>query len=205
MSSWRFVTISCLLAVVSSGCATRSQHVQIVNEPTVQPDAGQAELVFMRPSSYGAAIQASVYDVTDDKVEFIGIVSSGTRINYTVDPGEYRFMVIAENADFMEARLEADRTYYALVSPRMGVWRARFSLLPIRNDPDAKYSLLSDQFERWMERTDWVTMTASARSWFKSNEASVRDKYHRYLEKWNDKAPEDVAVLTLDPVDGVAR
>lgn len=204
MSKLRFLTILCVLAVVSSGCATRSQHVQTVDEPAVAPGDGQAEIVFMRPSSYGVGIQASVYDVTDGEIEFIGIVSAGTRINYAVDPGEYRFMVVAENADFMEARLDGDRTYYALVSPRMGVWRARFSLLPIRKNPDAKYSLLSDDFERWMERTEWVSMTESARSWFESNEASVRAKYHRYLEKWREKAPEDLAVLTLDPADGVA-
>jgi len=190
---------------MSSGCATRSEHVQTIDEPTVRPDAGQAEIVFMRPSGHGAAIQASVYDVTDGEVEFIGIVSAGTRINHAVVPGEYRFMVVAENADFMEARLDGDRTYYALVSPRMGVWKARFSLLPIRNDPDAKYSLLGNRFERWMERTDWVTMTDSAQSWFESNEDNVRYKYRRHLEKWNEKSPEDVAILTLDRVDGVAR
>lgn len=204
VSKLKFLTIVCVLAVVSSGCAMRSKHVQTVDEPAVQPGAGQAEIVFMRPSSYGAAVQASVYNVTDGEIEFIGIVSSGTRVNYAVDPGEHRFMVVAENADFMEARLVGDKTYYALVSPRMGVWRARFSLLPVRNDADAKYSLLSDDFEQWIERTEWVSMTESARSWFESSEASIREKYRGYIEKWQEKAPEGLAALTLDPGDGVA-
>lgn len=205
MNQFKMIAVALILVGFASGCATRSALVQTVDEPAHQVASGQAEIVFMRPSSYAAAVQASVYDVTDGQLEFIGIVSQGTRINFAVTPGERRFMVIAENADFMEAQLDGDKTYYALVAPRMGVWRARFSLLPVRKDPDARYSMLTPDFDRWLERTEWVEMAPAAQSWFQSNRSSIQSKKASYMERWNRMAPHDKEVLTLSPEDGVAR
>jgi hypothetical protein len=78
----KIVVIALILVTLSTGCATRSTHVQAIDGPTQQPNPGQAELVFLRPSTRGEAFQASVYDVTDGQLEFIGIVSAGTRINH---------------------------------------------------------------------------------------------------------------------------
>ena len=83
------------------------------------------------------AIQSTVFDVTDDAPRMVGIVSAKTKIAYEVAPGEHHFMVVSEAADFMRADLAAGKTYYALVTPRMGVWRARFSLLPPNRNMNA--------------------------------------------------------------------
>ena len=49
-------------------------------EPTPAP--GKALVVFMRPSSFGGAIQSSVYDTHASADTFIGIVSSKDKIAY---------------------------------------------------------------------------------------------------------------------------
>jgi hypothetical protein len=112
-------------------------------------------------------------------------------------------MVIAENADFVDATLEAGKTYYLLISPRPGVWKARFSLLPVHNNPAAKYSVHSEDFKEWMSG-EFVENTDASLKWYQNNKASVDKKKAEYLEKWNRMLPVDRAALTLHASDGVA-
>ncbi len=149
-----------LLAV--AGCAGRSKYMQDV--PDGQADyvsePGGALVIFMRPSGFGFAIQSSVFDITDGEPEFLGIVSAKTKIAHNADPGKHRYMVIGENAGFLEADLLADRTYYSLVTPRMGVWKARFSLKPVH-----KFDLTSAEFAQWYDDTRWVENTPTSLTW----------------------------------------
>ncbi len=118
-------------AVLGLGACT-SSRMTAIPEPAViaAPQPDKATVVFYRSSAFGGAVQSSVFDVTSDPPAFVGIVSSGMKLAYVVPPGQHRFMVIGESADFMDAQLLPKRTYYALVAPRVGVWKARFSLRP---------------------------------------------------------------------------
>lgn len=181
----------------------KSKHMQPSADQAPVPAPGKALVVFFRDSFIGSAIQASVYDAPDGEDTFIGIVSNKTKVAYQAEPGQHRFMVIAENADFVDATLDAGKTYYLLISPRPGVWKARFSLLPIHNDPAAERNLQSEDFNKWMKDSAFVENTASSLEWYQKNKASVGEKKADYLEKWNRMLPEDRAVLTLHAADGV--
>lgn len=173
--------------------------------PTDPPGAAPADaavVVFMRPSSYGAAIKSSVYDVTDGKQEFIGIVSHKDKVAYRVAPGKHLFMVVAENGDFLDADLQAGKTYYAVVSPRMGVWKARFSLLPVHTDPTAEFNTSTVEFAKWMEKTNWVKRGPAADAWYAEHQADVAKKREKYLRNWNARSDADKASLRLLPADG---
>lgn len=111
--------------------------------------------------------------------------------------------VIAENADFMDAEVEAGKTYYVLVAPRMGMFKARFSLLPIHNDAAAKYSIRSERFTEWQRDTYWVENGATARAWYESSKVSIDRKRLAYQRKWNGRTAEDKAELYLHARDGV--
>lgn len=163
---------------------------------------GYAQIVFMRPSSFGGAIQSSVFDLKQDRNQlsddnFVGIVSATTKIQYEAEPGYHLFMVIGENADFMPAYLNAGKTYYALVTPRIGWWKARFSLKPIHHD-----QLSSDDFHDWFESTDWYENTSLSHQWASENRESIQDKKRDYLEKWEQKTPLEKDELTLHESDG---
>ena len=190
-------------AVLLAGCAT----TKMVEAPdqTFDPvrDENRARVVFLRSSFVGSAIQASIYDVTGGDPEFIGIISSGMRLAHEVDAGSHVFMVVSEAADFMEANLSGGLTYYAVVTPRMGAWRARFSMWPVRNGQPGEFDLTSDRFAELLEKTRLVTNTAESEQWFVENAASVRDKQTRYWEVWQQKSPSDLAERTLNPADGV--
>ena len=103
-------------------------------------------------------------------------------------------MVIGESADFMSAELEANKTYYALVTLRMGVWKARFSLKPIHSD-----ALNSPQFNKWLAGCEWVEKTPDSENWANSNSSNIQSKYNKYYSKWMSKdLPERPKLLPQD-------
>lgn len=186
-------SVAILLLLTLGACAGTSDYMSAV--PTdkadykVEPD--KAMVVFMRPSSLGFAVQSSVFDVTDGKPEFIGIVSAKKKIAHYTTPGQKRYMVIGESADFMGADLNADKVYYALVTPRMGLWKARFSLRPIEG------STVNDgNFKDWYEDTEWVEIRPSAKTWAAENSASINEKMNDYLPEWLEKSPKPVLTAT---------
>jgi hypothetical protein len=167
-----------------SGCAGGIVGMQEISgerpAPTPLPD--KAMVVFMRPSGMGFAIQSTVYEVKGTEVELIGIVAAKTKVAYQVDPGKHLFMAVGESADFMDAELQAGRTYYVNVAPRMGMWKARFALDPVRRE-----QLDGGEFKSDFGDTRWVVKTAETDQWFAANRSSVQSKRAEYYPDWTKK------------------
>ena len=196
----RYALLSLLL--VSSFAIAKETGKYAENQaPT--PEEGKALVIFLRSTFVGSAISASVYDAPDNETKFIGIIQNKQRVAYQAEPGQHRFMVIAENADFVDATLEAGKTYYVLVSPRMGVWKARFSLLPIHSDPAIEHNVHSADFKKWMASTQLVEVTDKNIAWYEKTKANIEEKKADYLKKWNAMLPADKAELTIQVHDGV--
>jgi len=185
LNSVGFIAIFSLLL---SGCASSlMQKADFDSVTTTAVKADHAQIIFMRPSSFGGAIQSSVFDLkqennrlSDD--QFIGIVSATAKVRYDTTPGFHLFMVVGENADFIQANLAAGKTYYALVTPRFGWWKARFSLEPLHQS-----DLNSDDFEDWLSSTDWYENTDASRKWAKDNWSRIQNKKTKDLKKWKQK------------------
>lgn len=191
-----------LLVAGLTGCQSSLMVRSPANTAAPTPAPGKALVVFMRPSSFGGAIQSSVYDTHDSADEFIGIVSSKDKIGYQAEPGDHLFMIIAENADFMIAHLDAGKTYYALIKPRMGVWKARFSLIPIHNDAGAQYSTHSEDFADWLSATSWTSLGPQAKQWYSEHASDIRAKKIDYMQKWDKASAQQKEELTLKADDG---
>ena len=201
---FRLAALALLLAVAPAMAKSNKLMQPAASQAQPVPAEGKALLIIMRPSYYGGAIASTVYDAPDGSTTLIGVLGPKDKIAYQVDPGEHRFMVIAENADFMDAHLEAGKTYYAVVRARPGVWKARFSLLPIRATSADQYNLQSADFKEWNAASEFVESTPRADAWFVENRASVEEKKAGYLKKWNAMLPADRAELVLHAEDGVA-
>ena len=187
-----------IITFVLSGCAGTVKNMQrFEGDPaTIVPQSGKAMIVFMRPSTLGFAIQSSVFRVTEGAPDMVGIVAAKAKVSYQADPGEHLFMVIGESADFMSAEVEAGRTYYALVTPRMGAWKARFSLKPVaRPDQDRT------ELDEWLGTCDWVEKSPATDAWAVEHVVDVQDKQTRYYETWMEKDERDRPRLTLE--DGI--
>lgn len=173
-----------------SACSIRSPHMTPVTSGAqiVRPGEGRALVFFTRPSSYGGAIQATIYDGD----AYIGTVSGGTHVAYETTPGTHLFMVVGESADFMQADLLPDKTYYAGVHARMGVWKARFSFVPF-NGSDVKHG--RDE----VEDSRQVAVNDEGRRWATQNAPSITEKKRAYLPAWERKSDQQ----TLHPDSGI--
>ena len=172
------------------------------NSDGVDSIEGESTIVFMRSSFVGAAIKTSIYEITDGKTIFIGIMKNKTKINYKTTAGKHTFMVVSEAADFMKAEVMAGKTYYSMLTPRTGAWKARFSMIPIRNDGTTEFNTDSKKFEKWKKKTKVVVMNEKSEAWYEKHKDSVEEKRAKYWEKWIQKSAEDKLERTLKVSDG---
>jgi len=188
-----------IVFLMASGFGCSSKYMKpasIESISALKPGAGESIIIFMRPSAFGGAIQSSVFDVTTSENVLAGIVSSKTKVAHRTSPGEHLFMVVGESADFMKANLDGGKTYYALVTPRMGVWKARFSLKPVH-----LYEISSSDFKGWDSSCDLYENTEASYQWAKDNGPSIQSKREEYFQKWMSKSDEDRPVLNRE--DGI--
>ena len=186
-----------LLAVALAACGGGAQMLQTGEAPVIRQ--GESMVVFMRPSALGMAISASVFDVSGPDTKFVGIVNYGTKVAYPVAPGDYTFMVVGESADFMQAKVLPGRTYHALVTPRPGVWKARFSFRPVR-----QHELDGSEFAGWSSATQFVENSDQTRTWAVQNAPDIASKRAQYWADWSSKPAEQRASQTLGAEDGKA-
>jgi hypothetical protein len=186
-----------LIVIFLSGCAGSVKNMRAVSPDmvTTTPETGKSMIVFLRPSTLGFAIQSSVFRIDEDGPVLAGIVAASMKVAYQLEPGKHLFMVVGESADFMYAELDANKTYYALVTPRMGAWKARFSLKPVH-----VAELGTSQFQKWMEGCEWVEKTSDSDIWARENMASVKQKQQKYYVTWMEK--EESQRPRLLPQDG---
>jgi len=184
-----------LALLLLGACAGTSDYMRNVapEEAHYAPKPDKALVVFMRPSGLGFAVQSSVFDVTDNNTDFIAIVSAKKKVAHYTAPGKRRFMVIGESADFMGATLEPGKVYYALVTPRMGMWKARFSLRPVH-----AAEIPTADFAEWFGDTEWVENQPSANTWAAQNLDSIKEKMFDDLDEWVNKPDKPM----LEAADG---
>ena len=74
--------------------------------------------------------------------------------------------LVSEPADFLEANVEAGKTYYIVVDPRIGAFSARFSLYPVRTDGATDYHTESKKFLKIQKKAKPTTLTEDDREWY---------------------------------------
>ena len=187
---WQYRNVVLLLAftMLVGGCASKNMDLVNADAYVTKPSPGKALVFFIRDTSFGGAIQAALYDET----EFIGTSSANTHIAYMANPGKHMFMITGESADFMEADLQAGKTYYADVVPRMGVWKARFSFRPHNGQVDRAAE------ERSLSGTKQVSVNASGIAWGEGSRNSAQKMKDKYLPEWQSKSDDTKQILHSD-------
>jgi hypothetical protein len=204
-----FRNLLCIISLIFAisilfGCAPSAKYAVPAAETIYQPRDDKALIVFLRSSFIGSAISSSLFDITKGDDNLIAIIGSGDKVAYYTDPGEGQFMVIGESADFMDTLLDAGKVYYAIVIPRMGAWKARFSLYPFKQVAhEEQFQVDSPKLVEWLNACKYVTMNNEAYIWAENNAASIREKREKYLKKWAEMPDETKRWRTLLPEDGL--
>ena len=179
----------------------------VMDDPAARPEPGKAMVVFLRKpklAMQASAPKTSLFLVHADGEgqDFIGILLQGKKMAYPVDPGDHLFMIVGEAADFLEAHLQAGKTYYAVVEKRFGVTRPRYALWPVRRTPGANLAVDADDAAELCGDCEWADAGDRDRDWYASNKPSVDHKRTGFLKKWNAREEEGKDHPVLNREDG---
>ncbi|MDR1488935.1 MAG: hypothetical protein LBS65_00380 [Desulfovibrio sp.] len=195
----KFATLAAFIlsALLSSGCASKYMEPVTHDAATGQLGAGQSAVVFFRDTSFGGGIQAPVAEGVAGDVAFIGIVSANTKLLHKTTPGEHVYVVGGEGSNLLFANLEPQKFYYVRVSPKMGVFKARFKFEPVSPVQGEKLQELAGD----LAGCGWVTPNRLSQDWFADNKISIREKLEDALKK-DREGESDRAVVNAR--DGIA-
>jgi hypothetical protein len=164
----------------------------IDQEAKLKPSDGKAIVNFIRPSGYGKAAKATIWD--GDKL--IGVSFGEQRFQYECEPGKHLFLSWSEYKSPVEADLLPNRVYYVLIRIRTGWWRARMHLVPVNT-----------QHELWEKTLSWNSSLPNYS--FDMQHLAVaenesKQKILDYLRYYEDEVKGTKHVIYLRPEDGVS-
>jgi hypothetical protein len=95
-------------------------------------------------------------------------------------------MVLGRGAEFLDADLEAGKTYVvALLPPAAGTSDSFFALVPVREPGPAAV-------RQCREHCVWVENTDQSRAWSRRTWHSIQHKKLTYLPQWEARQPRPV-------------
>lgn len=166
--------------------------------PALAPAAGKATVVFLRSSGLGPAIK---FMIIDQIGHFVGESTAGGHFPAELAPGEYLFIAEGENTAVMHANLAPDRLYYVEVDPKMGFFKARVGLKPIKPGSD-----IWKKVPEMLGSTDrYVPMVQAGQAELDANAADIQERIANAKGKWAGYSPAERAELSLEPNDGAQQ
>ena len=177
-----------VLILFAVSCAPK---YMIQQEPMQKPSEGKAIVHFMRPSSFGGAVQVTIWD--NDKL--IGVTTGKMGFQYECDPGKHLFIAWSEYKSPVDADLLPGRVYYIVLQTRMGFWRARIHQIPVNQ----YHELWSDVLTWQKTLPNYVPDPAA----IAPVEAKAHPKIINYIQKFNVEIDGTKHVKYLRPEDGV--
>lgn len=127
----RIIFIGVFIGIFTSLSATAQQNK--IDPPT----KGKAVIYIMRTSSLGALMNFRFFD----KNKYLGKFKGTNYLRYECDPGKSVLWVKAENIDFIETDLEADKIYFVEANAVLGAFSA-----------GVKYRIVDYDDEKQMKR-----------------------------------------------------
>jgi hypothetical protein len=145
---------------------------------SLQPTQDKALVRFMRPSAYGCAINFNILDGT----KVIGNSLAKSQFDYLAEPGKHLFIAMAENKAFLEADLEAGKTYYVFTRVYTGAWKARVAFIAVNRG--SKYWDHVRTYETALRKV--TPYTAALKAWEDANKSKIEELVSQYETKWKN-------------------
>lgn len=182
--------VALCLMLLLAGCAGSSRYMTKAPPPQFDPAKGKAIVHFVRPSGMGFAINFQVWD----RDRFIGLSQAKSYFSYVCEPGRHLFIAIAENRVAVDADLAPGKVYYITTGPRMGGWKARVAMTPVK-----KGSEYWDTAEAWRSSLEHVAPVESeVARWG----AEKRDEVLKLVDFFEKDPTREQYMAHLAPEDG---
>ncbi len=185
-----------LFALATSGCGTRYMVRAEPPQPLAAP-AEQAAIVFLRPSAFGGG---ATFYVADGQGNLLGGMNGRQYFVHLVAPGQHTFVAWGENADMIQANVQAGRIYFALVGVRMGVWSARLSLSALTTRRDEWPKLAN-----WLQASTQMLLDPALVADRPLNASSVQRRIDAARGAWDGYDEAHRSLRVLEPGDGLER
>ena len=185
------LTRSALIVILASLMVSCGGKYMIKSEPLPKPSEGKALVNFMRPSSFGRGVEATIWDGEN----LIGWIYGKQAFQYECDPGNHLFISWSEYKSPVEAELLPGRVYYIVLRTRMGFWRPRIHQVP-----------LNPKDEMWQEALTWSKTLPNytfEKAGLDKLQAEGHAKILEYLQEYKTEVAGTKHVLYLRPEDGV--
>ncbi len=180
-------------ALVFAVCSCSIKRPYMVDRPVqIAPSPGKALVNFVRPSSFGTAAKATIWD--GDRL--IGVSFGKQSFQYECEPGKHLFIAWSEYKSPVEATLEADKVYFIALRIRMGWWRGRIHQVPV-----TKHDPLWGEVVTALKTNPNRGFQASALA---EAEAEGKPKIQEYLRVYEREIKGTEHVLYLNRQDGVS-
>ena len=155
---------------------------QIVTQPLDKPSPGKSLVYFVRSNSTGFTLNFRIYD----KDKFLVALGYEQYLVYECEPGQHLFWAAAENRDFVDADLEADKVYVIDIEGQMGAFIAGVAMVPFNpqdkgNRKDLYKIVKKERKILFSDIKDEDTLDRS------ENIAQALEKYSKLKEKNSNK------------------
>lgn len=159
------------LSVFAVSCAGSSEYMRPM-ESLLAPTKEKALVRFMRPSGFGFAINFNVWDGEN----IIGNSVAKSQFDYLADPGKHLFVAVSENKVFLEADLEAGKTYYVITRVYPGGWRARVAFIAVTRGSEHWDKVL--EYEKELNKL--TPDTAALSKWQADEKPKIKELLSQY-------------------------
>lgn len=199
MKMLNYVFLGLVAIFALSGC-TGNYMLKVPENKIKEPESNKATIVFMRSTFVSSALGATLYEVKDEKLSFVGFLPNGTKIAHQTEPGEKVYMAVGYAADFMIANVQAGKTYYVIVRPNWGT--GGFAPTPIRTNGTTDYNTTIPEFKKWLEGTAlYEVKPVEANTWFEEHKEAYQKIYKEYWIRFQQKSADEIAQRTLTYAD----
>lgn len=178
------------ILVLTTGCSSKLMAPLSEGVEPYPAESGKPVVVFYRDSPFGGGVQSTLYEIVDNEVKFVGILSHKMKLAHPTTSGERTFMVVGESADYLKAEVEDGKVYYARIAPRMGWVKARFIFEPVKGE-----DVTSEEVQKDLAKCNYVRNTPESEAWYLDNKGSIQRRHEKYYGKWLEEPNEDKAIL----------
>ncbi|GGI56103.1 hypothetical protein [Winogradskyella haliclonae] len=156
--------------------ASFSSYCQVLKKPS----EGKSLVYIMRSNDLGGAMNFRVYD----KDLFLGALPSRAYFTYECEPGEHLFWAASENRDYVEANLEAGKSYVIDLRAKMGMFIAAVGVEPYSPDNKKHIRRVNKVLKKHINAN---IVDASRTEEKEENIAKAMDAYKRAKSRSNNK------------------
>jgi uncharacterized protein YceK len=185
-----------------SGCASQvMKSAENQSLPGLSKD--KSRIVFMRSAMHGTVVRAGIYEIKNDKPQFLGVLANTNKFYNDITPGKHNFMSLGSGGvRFLTGNFKAGKTYYIAATPRG--WPAiNFSLYPFRGDGKGKFNLNSSDFTSMKQDTVLVLPSPESAEWGSGEQARADAVFNVEWTVWKNRPADFKAQFTIISGDGV--